>query len=423
MTPGDAPMPMESGHPGWRRTIALAAVTGATTGTFVAGFEWLVVDAMFDHFAELPIWLLVAAPIVGLALAALCLRFSGRASSATADAYITAFHDPAQPIVTRTVPGRMLASLSTLGFGNPMGLEGPSMFVGAAIGSFLQRRFGRFFADADRRVLLVAGAAAGIAAIFKAPMTGVVFALEVPYRDGFERKMLLPTLVSGATSYLVFAAINGTTPLLPIHGAPPFTITDLVGAIGLGIVAGFGARGFAIMTRAAKGLARGPRPVLRIVGAGIVIGSILLITHEITGHVLTVGAGYGTVSWALARNRAVWILLLVLVLRAVATGASIAGGGAGGLFVPLVVSGALLGRAAAGIVPGLDENLSLVIGVAAFLGAGYRVPLAAVIFVAETTGRPGFIVPALLAAVAAELVMGTESVTEYQRSAEAPLAD
>jgi CIC family chloride channel protein len=55
-----------------------------------------------------------------------------------------------------------------------------------------------------------------------------------------------------------------------------------------------------------------------------------------------------------------------------------------------------------------------VIGVAAFLGAGYRVPLAAVMFVAETTGRPSFVVPGLLAAVAAELMMGSSSVTEYQ---------
>ena len=57
----------------------------------------------------------------------------------------------------------------------------------------------------------------------------------------------------------------------------------------------------------------------------------------------------------------------------------------------------------------------MVIGVAAFLGAGYRVPLAAVMFVAEASGRPGFVVPALLAAVAASLVMGSASVTAYQR--------
>jgi CIC family chloride channel protein len=79
------------------------------------------------------------------------------------------------------------------------------------------------------------------------------------------------------------------------------------------------------------------------------------------------------------------------------------------------VTGALLGRAAGAVLPGLDDHLALIIGVAAVLGAGYRVPLAAVVFVAEATGRPGFVVPALLAAVAADLMMGRHSVTTYQQ--------
>jgi CIC family chloride channel protein len=74
----------------------------------------------------------------------------------------------------------------------------------------------------------------------------------------------------------------------------------------------------------------------------------------------------------------------------------------------------LTGRLVGGALHTLDTALFTVIGVAAFLGAGYRVPLAAVMFVAETTGQPGVIVPGLLAAVAAELVMGRSSVTTYQ---------
>ncbi len=73
-----------------------------------------------------------------------------------------------------------------------------------------------------------------------------------------------------------------------------------------------------------------------------------------------------------------------------------------------------MGRVVGGAVESLNTTLFVVIGVAAFLGAGYRVPLAAVMFVAETTGRPGFVVPGLLAAVAAELTMGRRSITIYQ---------
>ena len=85
-----------------------------------------------------------------------------------------------------------------------------------------------------------------------------------------------------------------------------------------------------------------------------------------------------------------------------------------GLFVPLVVLGALLGQLCGQAVHESTHTLFPVIGVAAFLGAGYRTPLAAVVFVAESTGRPGFIVPGLIAAVVAQLVMGDESVSIYQ---------
>ena len=151
---------------------------------------------------------------------------------------------------------------------------------------------------------------------------------------------------------------------------------------------------------------RGTRARQRCFGIGATVA---------TGH-LAIGPGYGTIAWALNPNRAVWLVVVMLVLRGLATGATVAGGGVGGLFIPLVVMGALLGRLASIAVGDSQTTLFVVVGVAAFLAAGYRVPLAAVMFVAETTGRPGFVIPGLLAAVAAELVMGSASVTAYQRA-------
>ena len=86
------------------------------------------------------------------------------------------------------------------------------------------------------------------------------------------------------------------------------------------------------------------------------------------------------------------------------------------MFIPLAVGGALVGRVVGEVFNTVDPALYVLLGIAAFLGAGYRVPLAAVMFVAETTGQPGFIVPALFAAVAADLVMGEISITTFQRS-------
>jgi CIC family chloride channel protein len=260
-----------------------------------------------------------------------------------------------------------------------------------------------------------------VAAIFKAPATGTVFALEVPYQDDIARKMLLPALVAAASGYLTFVAIHGTADLIPAKGSPGLTAADLLGSIGLGVAAGLVARAFAALLRRAKELTIWPRPAVRVVAAGASLALVLWVGDLLAHEPVTIGVGYHTIAWALEPRRAIWLLLAVLVLRCLATAVTVAGGGAGGLFIPLVVTGALLGRAAGLIVPGLDHGLAIIVGVAAVLGAGYRVPLAAVVFVAEATGRPGFIVPALLATVAADLVMGGGSVTAYQQPADSPL--
>lgn len=265
---------------------------------------------------------------------------------------------------------------------------------------------------------MVAGAAAGVAAIFKAPATGAIFALEVPYHDDVARRMLLPALVSAAVAYLAFVAVNGTEPLFPIVGNPGFDFRDLAGAAVLGVAAGLAARAFAGMIRRAKQLSSLHHPVVRITSAGLSLAMLFTLGRLLTGESLVLGPGYAAIAWALDPTHALWVVLAVLALRCLATVSTVAGGGAGGLFIPLVVAGALMGRAVGGAVHALDTSLFVVVGVSAFLGAGYRVPLAAVMFVAETAGRPGFVVPGLLAAVAAELVMGQSSVTAYQAASD-----
>jgi CIC family chloride channel protein len=402
-----------------RETLLLAALTGALTGLFVAGFEWVTVDVLFDHIGDLPIGVAVCLPFVGLIVTALIMRGPGRGTSpALADEYLHAFHDPSHELEPRSSSIRLIASAFTLGSGGAMGLEGSSMFAGSTIGSFLQRKFQRYFADSDRRTLLVAGAGAGVAAIFKTPATGAIYALEVPYQDDFARHMLLPTLVASAASYLTFVAFNGTAVLFPISGAPDLSASDLVGALLVGLAAGLCARLFATLVLRAKGIAATWPAPRRVLIAGAVLAGCALASDALTGKALTLGAGYGTIAWAANPHHAAWIALVLLVLGATATAATIMGGGVGGLFVPLVVAGVLLGRAVGGAIEPFNSTLFLVIGAAAFLGAGYRVPLAGVMFVAESTGRPGFIVPALIAAVAAELVMGRASVTPYQMAAD-----
>ena len=405
------------------QVVTLAAITGAITGLVVAGFDRLVVDVAFHRVLRLPTWLMGALPGVGLLVAFAARRFiGGGVSAATADEYFHAFHDPTYRLGWRALAGRMVAAVATLGSGAPMGLEGPSLYAGATVGSQIQRRSKRTFRDADRRVLLVAGAAAGVSAIFKAPATGAVFALEVPYRGDLARRMLLPALVASAAGYLVFAAINGTEALFPVEGIPGFKFRDLVGVAVLGVIAGIGARGFGWLLRVAKRLAVSRHALMVTVIAGIAIGGMFAAGFALTDDSLVLGSGYRILAWAADPTRSAWLLLAMLTLRCLATSATVAAGGVGGLFIPLVVAGAITGALVGGVINRPDLDLFIVIGVAAFLGAGYRVPLAAVMFVAETTGRPSFVVPGLIAAVAGELVMGHSSITAYQADPEAAIS-
>ena len=397
-----------------RRVVVLAAITGAATGLAVVAFETFTADVVLEHVRELPNSVIVVIPAVGLTLAWIALRWIGLgASPSIADEYVREYHGRPGRSDARAFAGRVVASVATLGSGGAMGFEGPSIYIGSSIGDWLQQRYRSFFTRSDTHVLLVAGAAAGVAAIFKAPATGAVFALEAPYQQDSAAHAVLPALVGAATSYLVYVAFKGTSPLLHIVGNPGFDARDLLGAIGLGLVCGIGARGFAHLVTAAKQLQR-RSPAWRHIlvgGGGLLVLAIVAVI--VFGEPLTIGPGYQAISWSLSGDRSAALIALLFALEATATLATVVGGGAGGLFIPLVVQGWLLGSIFEALAT-TGTTLFPVVGAAAYLGAGYRTPIAAVVFVAEATRGPGFIVPALVATAVSQLLMGSTSVSRYQ---------
>jgi CIC family chloride channel protein len=398
-----------------QQVLLIAGATGAVIGVAVAGFEILVAEVLLEAVFELPLAARAALPGLGLLVAVGCLRLAGpRTTSATTDEYIRSFHDRTGRLDLRAVPARLAASVATLGSGGPLGYEGPSMYLGAAVGSAVQRRLRRFFTPDEAKLLLVAGAAAGVAAIFKAPVTGLVFALEVPYQADLARRSLLPAAIASAASYVAFAAIAGTEPILPVAGQPPFNLVDLGGAVVLGLAAGILARIFVAIVRKAKELSVVGHPLVRVGVAAALMAGTVLVWDQVSDESLTLGPGYDALRWALDPDHSLWAIIGLGTLRVLGTAAVVGGGGTGGLFIPLVIQGALVGRVVGGVVDPGNPTLFPVVGMAAFLGAGYRVPLAAVVFVAEFTGRPGFVVPGLIAAVVAQLVMGRSSISPYQ---------
>ncbi|MFN8018749.1 MAG: chloride channel protein [Acidimicrobiales bacterium] len=400
-----------------QRVLAAAVVLGAATGLAVAAFERIVAGGFLEPLLRAPLGVQLVAPTVGLLLTALVMvRGAPGASRALSDEYLKAFHARDGRLRMRDLPVRLGAGAITLASGCAMGFEAVATHIGATFGSSLQARTSRWFGREQTKVLLVAGAAAGVAAIFKAPATGALFAMEVPFQADLARRTLLPSLLSAATGYLAFVAVNGTAPLFPVGITPPLDASDLIAAVAIGVLAGVGARGFAWMVRQAKVRADDIHPAVRALVGGASIALLIGASRALTGETLALGPGYRTIEWAFEPDHALWVIVGLLVVRGLATIGAVGGGAVGGLFIPLVIEGALLGAAIGHVTGHEGSSLFPVLGIAAFLGAGYRVPLAAVVFVAESTGRPGFVVPGLIAAAASQLPMGAKSVTTYQRA-------
>lgn len=275
-----------------RDAVLLAAVTGVIVGLGVRVFEYVVLEVAYRWVLSTNLWIMAALPVLGLLASSLILKFVGRgASNATTDEYLRAFHDRNHLLRMRQMIARLSASVVTLGSGGALGLEGPSLYGGATIGQSLQRRFPRLFRRSDHRTLLVAGAAAGVAAIFKAPATGAIFALEVPYRDDLARRMLLPALVASATGYFTFVSLSDTSPIFRVVDVPLFSLRDLIGALVIGVVAALGARLFSKMMKAAKAFSMRAIAVrVSLAGTGLML--LFWLSWVLTGEHLTKGTGY-----------------------------------------------------------------------------------------------------------------------------------
>ncbi len=400
------------------RWLLLALATGVATGLCVALFQYLVSDLALPFLYETRrMWLYMVLPVVGLVLSSLCVRYLVPSREGTlTEAYIRTFHDPGGTMPARNFLGKALSSFITIIFGGNIGLEGPSIFMGATIGDRLEARFDQFFPREDRKMLLVAGAAAGLAAIFKAPLTGLVFAIEVPYKDSVRGRMLIPTFVASGSAYLVSVLLTGSEHIFA-HASPQhFTPKDLFMAALLGLCCGIGARMFAWFHHFSKRTLQRMPAYARPLVAGIGVGLLTALVFQLFGEPFLYGPGYRVMHHVLLHTDPLWMLIILLTAKAVATGLTFAGGGTGGMFFPLAVMGAVTGTAFTHFVPGPTAALYPLIGTAAFLGAGYRTPVAAIAFVAETTGDPWALIPAMLAAVCSLIAMGDEGVSENQQA-------
>lgn len=258
-----------------------------------------------------------------------------------------------------------------------------------------------------------------MSAVFRAPLTGIVFALEMPYRDDLAHEALVPSLIASVVSFVTLSSFLGATPLFNFESSTGFLRSDLYWSALLGLIVGLVAMGFVITFRRVRRLfVRWQVPHFLKLGLGGLLtglcGLLFLIIYP--GNLVPIGPNYEAVGEILSRPHGSWQLIIFSVLKLGATLFTLAAGGVSAMFVPLFLVGGSMGTAfGQSVVHSPSLDLYAAVGMASFLAAGYKTPLAAVVFVAEATGGHAYIVPALIGAAVAYVVSGDASASGDQR--------
>lgn len=404
--------------------LLIAPVMGVMAGLVIALVAAIVLQWMWPpilrHYLAHPA-VMVPGIVGGFVIAGLIMQyFTPDPDEHSTEEVIRSYHEHQGDIQMRAFVPKLLASIATVGFGGSAALEGPSIYGGGAIGSWLWTKLRLVGIEPrDRRILLISGAAAGMSAVFRAPLTGIIFALEMPYKDDLAHEALLPSLIASVVSYATMTVFLGAQPLFNFASVGTYTRRDLLWAALLGVLCGLVTMLFSITFRRLRAstirLAVPHWTKMAVGGLLTALCGLLFVAFYHDGLV-PVGPNYEAVPLILGHAHTTLELVWFGLLKLLATLFSLGAGGVSAAFVPLFLTGETFGTAfGQALAHGGSPELFAAVGMAAFLASGYKAPLTAVVFVAETTGGHAFIVPTLIGAAVAYAVSGEASLSADQR--------
>lgn len=407
-----------------QKWLIVAPIIGIITGLLTTGIAVLILGKLWPPVLSYYLhhhWAIVPELTLAFAGTGLIMQYlTPDPDEHSTEEVIRSYHEHQGDINLRPFVPKIAAAITSVGFGGSAALEGPSIYGGAAIGSWLWAKLRRLgLENRDRRIMLICGAAAGMSAVFRAPLTGIVFALEMPYRDDLAHEALVPSLIASVVSFVTLSYFLGPSPLFDFIGGTSFTRKELYWSALLGLLIGLIAMGFVVTFRRARSFFvqwSAPHWVKMAVG-GLLTGVCGLVFVEIyQGPLVPLGPNYEAVGLILSNHHGTVQLLIFSALKLLATIFTLASGGVSAMFVPLFLTGGALGTAfGQSLVHHGSISLFAAVGMASFISAGYKTPLAAVVFVAEATGGHAFIIPALIGAAVAYAVSGDASASGDQR--------
>ncbi|QBD83681.1 chloride channel protein [Ktedonosporobacter rubrisoli] len=294
-------------------------------------------------------------------------------------------------VETRVTILKPISAAISIGSGGPFGAEGPIIMTGGALGSLIAQYI--HLSSSERKTLLVAGAAAGMSAVFASPVAAVLLAVELMLFE-WKPRSLIPVVVASSAAMAMRYYLLGGGPLFPTpHFADFVGVNGLLGCVLLGVLASILSMLLTAMVYACEdAFHRLPIhwmwwPAI----GGLVIGIGGLIFPQ------ALGVGYDMIGALLQGHVTLTIILGILIVKSIIWAVSLGSGTSGGVVAPLLMTGGALGALVGLVLPGEGAGFWAMIGMAAVMGGTMRVPLTAIVFALELTHDINAALPLLVA--------------------------
>ena len=397
-----------------------SAMAASLLKSFIHLIQWFVEQHLI---AETNTWWYLITPVIGITLAALFVKYIVRDDiSHGITKILYAISQRKSIIKAHNMWSSVIGSGLTIGFGGSVGAEAPIVLTGAAIGSNLAKAFRL---DQKTMMLMIGcGAAGAIGGIFKAPIAGLVFTLEVLMMD-LTMTSVAPLLISSVTATAISYILTGEEPMFPLENIEVFAVNRIPWYLILGAVCGLASLYF---TRGMNRLEQWMKHNVRSVGLKILVGGLTLsvliflfpplygegydvIRQLINGDSLS-ALEHSPVALLSAVNPQILIIgyfVAIILFKIVASVATNGAGGVGGIFAPSLFMGSLVGFVTARIlnlmgilVP--ETNFALV-GMAGLMSGVMHAPLTGIFLIAELTGGYHLFMPLMIVSVISYLTI------------------
>ncbi|HIP62728.1 MAG TPA: CBS domain-containing protein [Archaeoglobus profundus] len=370
---------------------------------------------------DIPLWLIPA--IGGLISGLIVYTLAPEAEGHGTDAVIRAFHRFRGVINARIPIIKMIASAITIGSGGSAGREGPIAQIGAGFGSLVATLLK--LSDSERRMLLIAGMAGGIGSIFKSPLGGAIYAVEVLYKKDYEVEAIIPAFISSITAYIIFVSLIGSkehifiVPEVKIYSLLEIPLYLLLGILSA-VVAIIYIKIFYTIHNIFKKLkiSNYLKPAI----GGLITGIIGTFIPQ------ALGMGYGYVQEVIDGKIMLDIIILAIFGKILATAFTVGSGGSGGVFGPTVVIGGFVGGLVGYIFHQLFPDIVvqptgyILVGIASLIAGACKTPIAAVLMTVEMTGGYELLPVLMLSATTSYILTRDESlfIEQVSTRAESP---